>query len=275
MFCPHATMRRPQGTMSSEIFARVIEQCVKNKIRTIVLTGFGEPLLDGEYVARIQYAKDQGIPVVSCVTNGIMLSEDMAEKLFQAGLDYLSVSIDAATQKTYDTIHHRGSSADCDGRIFSQVERNIEAVIRMKENRRARKPFFEVRFKDFDSNRPDLKQFIAKYKNRVDALTIYMNIFNWPGSDIPHNLPAGRNLRFPCYNLWSTVYVTFDGRFVLCCQDYEGRQELGDIRHGDITTVWHSEKLAGIRAKHLTGNFGTLPLCKDCVINTHYVTPWW
>jgi radical SAM protein with 4Fe4S-binding SPASM domain len=103
-----------------------------------------------------------------------------------------------------------------------------------------------------------------------------MNIFNWPGSNINNNLPKSfQLLKFPCYNLWSTLYITFDGRAALCCQDYECRIELGNLTDEGVMDIWRGEKLARVRAQHLAGDFNANPVCKECIINTQLITPWW
>jgi len=274
IFCANEQMKRKKDFISEELFVSIIKQCVKYGIPNVLIQGFGEPLLDKDYVKKVQYAKNEGVPLVHCVTNGTLLFNEVSEELIKAGLDYLYISVDAATDQTYGNIHRvpiKGHPSD----KFHTVIKNIDDLIDLRKRYHSKKPFIEVRFKDFEVNRHELLIFMKKFSSRVDNVNIYMNIFNWPGSPIKNNLPPRTLLRFPCYSLWSTLYVTYDGRVSLCCQDYECRIEVGDIRYQSLMEIWRGERLKKIRALHLKNRYNEITVCTDCVINSHIVNPWW
>jgi len=275
IFCPNEKMGREKGIMKEDLFRSLIDQAVLNNIPNVLITGFGEPLIDKTYISKIVYAKEKGASNVHCVTNGILLTEDVSEKLIKAGLDYLYISIDAASTEVYGQIHKvPGSSAPSDK--FSDVVKNINSFIALKKKLKIAKPILEVRFKDFDVNKTDLYDFIAQYKMSVDKVNIFMNIFNWPGSNISNNLPrTTRLLKFPCRNLWSTLYVTVGGKAALCCQDYECKIELGDANKENIMDVWNGEVLKKYRKMHLDCKFNEIPACRECIINSQLLSPWW
>lgn len=275
IFCPNEAMKRKRGIISDALFRIIVDQCVKYGIPNLLIQGFGEPLLDKDYLSKVDYAKRSGIKNVHCVTNGTLLTKDIARGLIDAGLDYLNISIDAASAQVYGQIHKVPGSSQPSEK-FSDVVENIDNLVALKKELKSSRPKIEVRFKDFDVNKGDLRRFIAKYRKNVEKVNIFMNIFNWPGSNINNNLPKSfQLLKFPCYNLWSTLYITFDGRVALCCQDYECRVELGNVANEGIMDIWRGEKLARVRAQHLAGNFNANPVCKDCIINTQLITPWW
>lgn len=274
IFCPNEQMHRKRGFIDNQVFKKIIDQCAFYKIPTVVVQGFGEPLLDKDYVSKIRYAKQKNIKNIHCVTNGILLNKDTAEMLIDSGLDYLNISIDAATPQVYGEIHRLPKSGSPSNQFFDVVN-NIDFLIKLREKSGSKKPFIEVRFKDFEKNKTDLGRFIKKYKRKVDRINIYMNITNWPGSNIKNNIPKTKILRFPCFNLWSTLFVTYDGRVALCCQDYECSLQIGDAIKEDIMHIWNGELLEKARKLHLEGKFGQINTCTDCVINSHYVTPWW
>jgi radical SAM protein with 4Fe4S-binding SPASM domain len=275
IFCPNESMKRKRGIISDSLFRKIVDQCAQIGVPNILIQGFGEPLLDKDYLSKVEYAKKSGIKNVHCVTNGTLLTKDISRGLINAGLDYIYISIDAASPQVYGQIHKiPGSSQPSDK--FHDVVENIDNLIALKKELKSAKPGVEVRFKDFDVNKSDLRRFIKKYRNNVEKVNIFMNIFNWPGSNINNNLPKSfRLVKFPCYNLWSSLYITFDGRVALCCQDYECRTELGDVNKESIMDIWHGERLADIRRQHLAGKFNINPVCRDCVINTQLLSPWW
>ncbi len=275
IFCPNESMKRKRGIMAEALFKSVIDQCAKEKVPNVLIQGFGEPLLDKDYLAKVSYAKASGIKSVHCVTNGTLLTRDIAEGLIKVGLDRLYISIDAASPEVYGQLHKTPGSASPSDK-FPDVVKNIDALIALKKELKSSKPEIEVRFKDFDVNKSDLHRFIKKYKKSVEKVNIFMNIFNWPGSNISNNLPRNFHLvKFPCYNLWSTLYVAFDGKVALCCQDYETRVQLGDAVKEKIMDIWRGKNLADIRKQHLEGVFNGNPVCGDCIINSQLLSPWW
>jgi MoaA/NifB/PqqE/SkfB family radical SAM enzyme len=275
VFCANPQMRRTKGFMERKLFERIIDECAGGGIPNVLIQGFGEPLLDKDYLEKVRYAKSKGIEKVHCVTNGILLTEKMSSGLLEAGLDNLYISIDAATEETYGKIHRKpGTGLPSDN--FRDVVANIDALVKKKKETGSITPFIEVRFKDFELNRGELRKFVNRYHRVIDRINIYMNITNWPTSTVENNLPQSIPfIKFPCYNIFSTLYVTFDGRVSLCCQDYECQVEIGDLRYQSLLDVWKSPKLAEVRRLHLEDKYASIKVCADCVINTHYVTPWW
>jgi hypothetical protein len=49
-----------------------------------------------------------------------------------------------------------------------------------------------------------------------------------------------RRAAIPCYRLWLTFTVLWDGRVSLCCADFDGRNVLGDLRTSTIQEIWNS-----------------------------------
>ncbi len=275
IFCAHEQMRRKIGTIERSLFEDIINQCAEEQINSVLIQGYGEPLIDKDYVSKVRFAKDKGIGFVHCVTNGILLNEETAKGLIKANLDFLGISIDAVTNETYGIIHRTvGKNQPCNE--FDKIVGNIKNLTQLKKDYNSEKPIVQVRFKEFEANDGELNSFVRKFSRLVDDVNVYMNITNWPGSDIENNLPSNTPiLKFPCYNIWSTIYVTYDGKAALCCQDYECQEVIGDLNRQSVMEVWTGQKLRDIRALHLKGEFDRIPICSECVVNTHYVSPWW
>ena len=89
-FCPRAALTRPQELMTPETFQAVERFLPGNAV--VMFSGLGEPLLNPhlpDFVARL---KRRGVS--SCVvTNGLLLTSDLADALVDAGLDQFQVSV--------------------------------------------------------------------------------------------------------------------------------------------------------------------------------------
>lgn len=275
LFCAHESMVRKQSIMNASLYENIVDQCIESGVSQIHLGGFGEPLMDREYVSKVKYAKSKGIKRVFSVTNAILLKEELSREIIKAGLDYLGISIDAATNQTYDRIHKKVGSAKSNY-LYDKVHKNIESLVRLKKEMGSKKPFIQVRFKDFKANEGEMSKFIAKYTKLADQINIYQNVTKWPGSDKDNNfrkqIPL---LYFPCYNLWTTLYICPDGKVSLCVQDYDCRIEIGDLQHQPLIDIWFGTRMREIRELHLERKFDEILVCKDCDINSHIVNPWW
>ena len=275
VFCANEQMRRPRGFIQRQLFDKIVKDCASAGIDNLLIQGYGEPLLDSDYIDKARFAKDAGIKSVYCVTNGILLNETVAAGLVEGRLDYLCVSIDAASAATYSKIHKDHLSGRPSDK-FDTVMRNVAGLAKARARGRSKKPFIQLRFKDFDLNRVDFRNFLKQYSSMADEVNVYMNITNWPGSSVKNNLPdSPPGIRFPCSNLWTTLFITYTGEAALCCQDYEARVIIGDANKEGIIDIWKGEKLGAIRRLHMAGEFAKVEVCRDCVINTHYVSPWW
>ena len=77
--------------LSKEKYREILEECVRVGVTYIRFTG-GEPLLDRNLIDYIKQASQFGIKT-SVITNGSLLSRNV-DKLYEAGLDQIIVSID-------------------------------------------------------------------------------------------------------------------------------------------------------------------------------------
>lgn len=146
---------------------------------------------------------------------------------------------------------------------------NDESVIpnvkKMWEQRKGNIPEIECRLKEDTAH---LAPLLKPYCDKVD---VYLNITSW-GDVIKGNVPHG--IKFPCSDLWSSMFVTWEGKVALCCKDYECKFELGDLNKDSIADVWKGSRLADIRDRHLKYPYDP-SICKGCESNTHLVNPYW
>ena len=81
--------------MSIEQFRSIIDEGSANGLRAINLNNFGESFMNKDLFQMISYAKERGIIDVMVHTNGTIMSEKIARKTIDSGLDKLVFSIDS------------------------------------------------------------------------------------------------------------------------------------------------------------------------------------
>jgi MoaA/NifB/PqqE/SkfB family radical SAM enzyme len=124
VMCPWNEMRPPQANMAWETFARLIPYL--ELAEGVDLTGGGEPLKNPHLVEMVQAAHQAGCEV-GFSTNGVRLTPQMAERLIQAGLDWVSFSVDAASAELYERIRY--------GAKFAMITEHIAALRDLKRRR--------------------------------------------------------------------------------------------------------------------------------------------
>jgi radical SAM protein with 4Fe4S-binding SPASM domain len=121
------------GAMRPALFRSLLNSLPQ--LRRITLQGLGEPLLSPHLLTMVQDAKARGI-AVGFNSNGTLLSSRVAGELVAAGLDWLHVSVDGATARTYEGIR--------DGGRFPRVVDNLAGLVKAKRRAGSATPHIRV-----------------------------------------------------------------------------------------------------------------------------------
>ncbi|MCA1959248.1 MAG: SDR family NAD(P)-dependent oxidoreductase [Desulfomonile sp.] len=135
VMCPWTEIRsrvEHRGLMTQEIWNAIKPHLPE--VTTVDFTGGGEPLLQPRLAEWIADAKAAGCQT-GILTNGLLLTREVAAKLIAAGLDWICVSMDGATKEVYEKIRQ--------GSDFERVCDNLAAVA---ELRRGRVPMTMINF---------------------------------------------------------------------------------------------------------------------------------
>lgn len=75
--------------------------------------------------------------------------------------------------------------------------------------------------------------------------------------------------------IWQAMYITWDGKVILCCLDYDARCVIGDVNRESLREIWGNDKIKIMKKLHKEKNFSTIPICASCTNNNHNKAPWW
>ncbi len=264
--CPYPTMKRKKGTMSRELYKKIVDQASNLKINYINLHNFGEPLIDKDFIWKVKYAKSKNIKLISTNTNGTLLNPKLAKNIINSGLDELYISVDAATKKTYQKIRI--------GLNYNQVQKNIKYLVKLKKQLKLDKPKIILDFLEFNLNKNETHKFINKWKKTVDNVCI-SQIHDWSNKK-QINLKNKINnyvefSRTPCRLPFTEILINWDGSVSLCCQDIDGEVLLGNVNKDSLVKIWQNKKYQNIRKSHQNLKTNNLKLCKNCKLRTF----WW
>ena len=122
--------------MSYELYEKILNQIsdyqkgTVHKIKSLLLYKDGEPLLNKKLPEMIKLAKKLNICKHVLVTTNAFLDEEYSEKLLNAGLDSLRVSVQSLTQENFHKITRTKLNYE---KIKSNVKKFYELRNKMKK----------------------------------------------------------------------------------------------------------------------------------------------
>jgi hypothetical protein len=247
VFCPRDEMHRRQGIMDMDLYKKIVDECAALGITHVRMHNYGEAFLDRQLVEKVRYAKDKGIAEVGLISNGSLITEEIAAGMIDAGLDAINISVDASGKDTFERTRVNLK--------YDTVIDNIRNLVRLRNERGRKRPKLILSFVRQD-NSADEQAFIREWSQVADKVHI-TDLHNWAGT-----LNATSEVNYPCYRLWLTFTVLWDGRVSLCCADFDGRNVLGDLRTSTIAQIWNAPAYRAVRRQHLES--GGPEICRSC-----------
>lgn len=231
----------------------------------------GEPLLHPQLGQMISYAKSRNM-YVFVSTNGVTLNESRSKELIDAGLDFLMIGFDGATQETYSKMRP--------GAHFDEICAHVRTLVRLKRRCKSLRPHICLQFIVSRLNAHELSA------ARMLAQELGADSFLEKSLDIYTNLREERIERslFPLVvqhtlskyerhngtlefsgpsrcEMATRMVVRADGEISLCCYDMQGDYIVGSADDDDLLQLWRSPHYAILRRK---GRNRELPLCSNC-----------
>lgn len=247
IMCAHSEMTRPKGTMSNEIFEKIVKQAVKLGITTVSPFGFGEPLMDKKLVDKIKICANLNLETF-ITTNGALCDWVKMRDLFRAGLTHIRFSIHG-TEQSYKKIHV--------GLNYSTFMTNIFSAILLRDK--------------FYSDCKVSVTMMPINNNYVDDLLV------WESVDIqaevwrPHNWAVKKRFRKKTGERKKScsrptrgpIQVQWDGTVIPCCFLTDAEIVLGNIHEQTLEEILNGKAYTKLRKKHQIGDLSGLP-CENC-----------
>lgn len=271
IMCPHSSIKRVKGHMPYQLFKKIIDECARHAGRVAEVYPFlnGELFLTPNWEDYLAYAREK-LPAARLIvfTNGSLLDEANAGKLLEIAPDALNVSFDGTNKEVYESIRRNLK--------FEEVEANIRAFMAKRGAGASARPLVSVSVIEMASTAAGIPSFRTKWEKIADKVSV--EPYNtWTG-DVADRGVKGRpaRARVPCPRLWHNLTVLNSGKVALCCLDYDGKNELGDLNTQSIEEVWKGKALLEKRRLHEAGLYAETGLCRDCDYGKYQAeTPFW
>ena len=257
IMCPREIheLGRPHGVMDQNKYQKSVDEVAELGCKQIVLTGFGEPLVDKKLEQKVAYAKSLGMRTY-IISNASLLTKKRATGLIEAGLDELRVSFYGMTKESYETVMV--------GLNFDVTMKNLLGFLKLRDEMGTKKPRLELNWLELPENAADTQPFQDYWEPRADAIEIWK----------PHNFGDGRSYRerFDEVALKNTcgrpengpLQIQWNGEVIPCCYDYNNMIVLGNAFEQPVLDILNGEKYQLLRLAHREKKFALFPFCNQC-----------
>lgn len=263
VFCPYISMKRSHRLMSMDLFHKIIDEAAGiSRLAEITLTGLGETLLDPHLDERLAYVRSK-LPNIKLdlFTNGTRLTVERYQRLKDAGLTILYVSLNAVSHKMRQQVMKLDD--------YEQVRAVLHQIIALRNAEGGPQIVVKaVGSKDL-MDHGDIEEFVEEWGGMCDTVNprtgrvghamVHLE-GNWAGVMYPMRIAPEK----ACGRALNEIMVLSDGRVSLCCFDSEGEVIFGDLNTQTIREVFAGEKAVSYRLAHSEGRRQELKLCATC-----------
>jgi len=249
--------------MDFETYRKVIDGAVEfpDKIKALIFAGHGEPLMHSQIAEMVAYAKrTEKFERIEIVTNGSLLKPGLSDKLIEAGLDRLRISLQGVNATKYLDV----SEITID---FEKFVDNIRYFYEHKSGTEVYIKIIDVALKDAG----DTAKFYEIFKNISDITAIeyaipfvkeidYSNIGELSERCKQGHKQASHICSMPFY----MMVINPDGNVVPCCST-DFPIIFGNVNEKNMVDIWNSE-VRKLCLKRQLGGVDKIPICKECSV---------
>ena len=199
-------------------------------------------------------------------TNAGLMNEERSRELIDAGLSYISFSVDGYTKEVYDEVRVGGT--------FEETSRrNIRRFLELKQDKGNGAPFSIVQVMEVGEEADGKDDRRERFKGQFEGLGLDRFVVrtphNWAGDfeEFGHGVETGKRFT-PCTFLWYSMTIFFDGTVAPCPQDFFGKIYIGNVAEDSVADVWNNEAMRGLRRKMKLQDVSGVAPCDKCDILT-------
>ena len=267
IMCPHTIMKRKAKTMTQNDFEKICGNVLDYiPISSIIITGFGEPLIDQGIIEKIKWLNNIYNEVeIDIYTNASLLTNEISNELLKLKIHKINFSING-TEKSYKKVM---------GLDYKRTRDNILYFLNKKKELGLEYPLTNVSLVVVKENENELGKIIEFWKDKADSVMAY-GPSDWAGAlkGTIINQDPFKNRRWPCPALWTVVTTDVDGNLIMCCRDHESKVTFGNLLKDNIISIRNGTKFKELLKNQLDYKFDT-PVCASCDNYFNSTLNWW
>jgi MoaA/NifB/PqqE/SkfB family radical SAM enzyme len=265
--CPHPIFKKSEHydgrSVNPELNAKLVDEVrVHGKGHTLYIryASNGEPLTHPHIYEMLDYAKRHSGAMVTLTTNGKLMVESRIERLLNAGVDVIDISLDAFSPEVYTKVRVGGN--------LLVTRANVLRLIALIRERRASTKVV-VSYVEQPLNRHETDDFERFWKDAGANYVVVRRLHSCSGANPElaeqrrvENDAAGP--RRPCLYPWERIVLNARGDLSFCPSDWVHGSFITDYRTTTIKEVWQGEFYRRLREAHLSNNYSCHGFCGQC-----------
>lgn len=276
-YCIHSTKDDSEGAyqksrlstdhMEKDLFEKIVRDIMELSVlpKRILLQGLGEPLLYPGLPALIKKIRQSGYEGrVDLVTNGSLMTHEMADELVAAGVSKIIISLQGLSGEDYLSV--------------CKYPLNHEVFIERLRYLYTHRGDTHVYIKIIDSmlkSKEDEERFFTLYGNFCDSIYVEHLVVNQiqMGDIDGHAVEKEKNIfqlpalpREVCPVIFYQLQIFLDGTVLACPVSDIPPQELtiGDVRLESLQDIWNGEKRNNLLINMLSNKRRSMETCRSC-----------
>lgn len=251
---------RPEH-MTMDTYRKVIDQLkdFPQPLKTLSLTGQGEPLLNPHLPEMIAYAKQQCVcRRIEFMSNGALLNEAISAALVDAGLDCIRISLQGLSSEKYAEV--------CGANI--EFDHFVEQIAWLYHHKKQCQVF--VKIMDVALEQGEDQKFYDLFSPIADRVYIEQCRPVYNGVDATANISTQAD-RYGRVHAPRTVCPLcffmlgiFPNGDVYPCETIYRPEYLGNVHESRLIDLWNSEAMRKFWIMQLEGKKNTNPQCAKC-----------
>ena len=271
--CPSGLRQfsRPTGMLQNDFFKRTIDE-IHKELLYLIFYFQGEPYLNPDFLEMVKYASDKKIYTATS-TNAHYLTEEVAKRTVESGLDRLIISIDGTTQEVYQQYRVGGN--------LEKVLEGAKNIMKWKKELKSKTPFVFFQFlvvKPNEHQIEDIKRLakevgvdevrfktaqVYKYETDPNNLIPSIDKYSRYKKNTDGLYTAKNKLANRCWKMQHANVITWDGLVVPCCFDKDATHQLGNLKTQSFKEIWHNANYKQFRNELMKGR-KNIDICANC-----------
>lgn len=257
--------------MDMELYRKCVDDLATfpGKVKTLRFVGMGEPLLHKDIGSMVDYAVRSGTSEkVEILTNASLLTHALSDRLIEAGLDRLVISLQGTNADKYRTI--------------AQAELDFDDFVEQIAYFYANKQHTHIHIKIVDislDGEEDRQRFFNIFGDICDSIGVEVAVPIFPGVEYNRELQKqNKTTQFGneatavdiCPQPFFTQQINPDGK-VVGCYSVTYPEILGDANIHSLTDIWNGATYNDFRRRMLRGRDTVCDVCRECAINFYRI----
>jgi MoaA/NifB/PqqE/SkfB family radical SAM enzyme len=264
--CPH-----PAFALSEHYDARKLDRELHDKLveevkvygkgitQYLRYTSDGEPLIHPECLDMMAHAKLNSGVMIALTTNAKLMNDRTQQKILDAGVDVVDISIDAFNADTYSKIRVGGNLEVTRKHVLGLLDKRTKSSSSLK---------VVVSFIEQPNNKDEIPEFEKFWKENGADFVVVRRLHSAAGAKL--DLAAllwdkvKTEVRKPCVYPWERIVLQPSGFLSFCPADWTKGSKVIDYRTTTIRETWTGKFYQDLRDAHMSNNFKCHSFCGNC-----------